>query len=165
MSKPLRRQDGRVLQAVLACAAAVVLPACAQGSQAASPAKGSAAIPNGVYVVTDTVKDWAAGNVVDPDFTTSIAFTTTLRDGRWHQTQSPNYADQGPFSGTYAVHGDQVVFVILKSGSGANLDTSAGAPETVRWSYFDGLLRFTIVNVADTVSKVIYTAHPWRKVR
>jgi hypothetical protein len=33
----------------------------------------------------------------------------------------------------------------------------------VRWSYFDGQLTFAIVDVADTGSRVIYTAHPWRK--
>ena len=38
-----------------------------------------------------------------------------------------------------------------------------GAPEKVRWSYFDGQLTFGIVDVADTGSRVIYTAHPWRK--
>ena len=37
-------------------------------------------------------------------------------------------------------------------------------PETVRWSYYDGQLTFAIVNVQDLSSRVIYTAHPWRKV-
>ena len=44
---------------------------------------------------------------------------------------------------------------------------AAGAlatPETVKWSYFNEQLRFRIVDVADSGSRVIYTAHPWRKV-
>ena len=86
-----------------------------------------------------------------------------MRNGHWYQTQSPNYPDQGPFSGTYTVHGDQVVFVMLKAG--VHGENNVTAPETVRWSYFDGLLRFTIVDVFDHGSRVLYSAHPWRKIR
>jgi TRAP-type transport system periplasmic protein len=141
------------------------LPAACRPTGAAnpaSPAKGSARIPNGVYVVTDTYKDWSAGGVINKDFKTAITYTTTMSNGRWYQTQSPNYPDQGPFSGTYSVRGDKVVFVMLKAG--AHGQNSIDAPEVVRWSYFDGQLRFAIVNVTDSGSKVLYTAHPWRKV-
>jgi TRAP-type C4-dicarboxylate transport system substrate-binding protein len=142
------------------------LPAVCRGlgsAQAGTPAKGGASIPNGVYVVTNTPADWAAGNVINDETGKPVTFTTTLRDGRWYQTQSPNYPDQGPFSGTYSVHGDKVVFVMLKAGVHGENDITA--PETVRWSYFDGLLRFTIVDVLDNGSKVLYAAHPWRKIR
>lgn len=70
---------------------------------------------------------------------------------------SPDYRDQGPVAGRYVVKGDEVTFDFN------NCPTGCGAPETVRWSYFDGQLTFAIVDVADTGSRVIYTAHPWRK--
>jgi hypothetical protein len=141
------------------------LPAACRGtgSTPGSPAKGSASIPNGVYVTTDTPEDFADGSVANGEQFKAVTYTTTLRDGRWYQTQKPNYPDQGPFSGTYSVHGDEVVFVMLRAGVHGENDIAA--PETVRWSYFDGLLRFTIVTVTDNGSKVLYTAHPWRKIR
>ena len=73
----------------------------------------------------------------------------------------PNFPDQGPFSGIYAVHGDEVVFTMQRAG--VHGENSITAPETVRWSYFDGLLRFAIVSVLDSGSRVLYAAHPWRK--
>jgi TRAP-type C4-dicarboxylate transport system substrate-binding protein len=137
-----------------ACTHAARPPAAAHGRQAK--------IPNGVYVTTDTVADWKANNVIGPDFRTAITFRTTLRNGRWYQTQTPNYPDQGPFNGTYTVAGDEVRFVMLHAGPEAG---GVGAPELVKWSYFNRQLRFRIVDVADTASVTIYTAHPWRKVR
>lgn len=130
--------------------------------QPGSAAKAAATIPNGVYVTTNTPKDWVAGDVINNETSVPVTFRTTLRDGRWYQTQTPNYPDQGPFSGTYTVHGDEVVFVMLRAG--VHGENSVTAPETVRWSYFDGLLRFTIVDVADHGSRVLYSAHPWRKI-
>jgi TRAP-type C4-dicarboxylate transport system substrate-binding protein len=141
------------------------LPAACRhtGSRPAAADQGAATIPNGVYVMTDTVADWLAGGVIGPDFKKDITYVTTMRNGRWYQTQTPNYPDQGPFSGTYTVHGDRVVFIMTKAG--AHGENSVAAPETVEWSYFDGKLRFQIVTVADSGSRVLYTAHPWRKVR
>lgn len=136
------------------------LPAdCTKPPPAPAAAKaGQAAIPNGVYVTKTTVADLRRGAAIGPDFNRDIVYRTTLRDGRWYQTQTPNYPDQGPFSGTYTVDGDEVRFVMLHA---------AGAlvtPETVKWSYFNKRLRFRIVDVADSASRVLYTAHPWRKV-
>jgi hypothetical protein len=118
----------------------------------------AATFPEGVYVTTDTVKDWERGDVTNPDFRTDITYRTTMRDGRWSQTQKPNYPDQGPFSGTYTVAGDTIRFVMTHAGG------ELTSPETVRWSYFNGRLRFTIVEVADSASRVLYAAHAWRKV-
>jgi TRAP-type C4-dicarboxylate transport system substrate-binding protein len=136
------------------------LPAdCRNPPPAALAAKpGQATIPNGVYVIKTTVADLRAGAAIGPDFNRDIVYRTTLRNGRWYQTQTPNYPDQGPFSGTYTIDGDEVRFVMLHA---------AGAlvtPETVKWSYFNKRLRFRIVDVADSASRVLYTAHPWRKV-
>ena len=75
-------------------------------------------------------------------------------------TQLPH---QGPFSGTYAVHGDQMTVVMLRAG--VHGQNTIDAPETVRWSYFDGKLTLNNLIVADVGSRVLYAAHPWRKLR
>jgi hypothetical protein len=120
--------------------------------------QGGGKIPPGTYVVTDTVADFQAGGQYGSDWEKDITFTWHLHaDGTWSATQSPDYPDQGPVSGRYIVKGDEVTFDFN------SCPTGCGAPEHVRWSYFDGQLTFGIVDVADTGSRVIYTAHPWRK--
>ena len=120
--------------------------------------QGGGKIPPGTYVVTDTVADFQAGGQYGDDWEKDITFTWHLHaDGTWSATQSPDYRDQGPVAGRYVVKGDEVTFDFN------NCPTGCGAPEIVRWSYFDGQLTFAIVDVADTGSRVIYTAHPWRK--
>ena len=78
---------------------------------------------------------------------------------RRHQPRDPvpRLQRPGPLTGHYVVKGDEVTFYWNPT------PTWVSAPETVRWSYFDGQLTFAIVDVADTASRVIYTAHPWRK--
>jgi TRAP-type C4-dicarboxylate transport system substrate-binding protein len=120
--------------------------------------QGGGKIPPGTYAVTDTVADFEAGGQYGSDWEKDTTFTWHLHaDGTWSETQSPDYRDQGPVAGRYVVKGDEVTFDFN------NCPTGCGAPETVRWSYFDGQLTFAIVDVADTGSRVIYTAHPWRK--
>jgi hypothetical protein len=121
--------------------------------------QGGGKIPAGTYVVTDTVADFQAGGQYGSDWEKDITFTTHLHaDGTLRQTQAPDYPDQGPLSGHYVVKGDEVTFFMSQPTS------NWSATEKVRWSYFDGQLTFAIVDVADTSSRVIYTAHPWRKV-
>jgi hypothetical protein len=121
--------------------------------------RGRGKIPPGTYVVTDTVSDFEAGGQYGSEWEKDITFTWHLHaDGTFYETQSPNYPDQGPVGGRYVVKGDEATFTFT------NCPTVCGAAETVRWSYFDGQLTFAIVDVADTGSRVIYTAHPWRKV-
>jgi TRAP-type C4-dicarboxylate transport system substrate-binding protein len=114
-------------------------------------------IPPGTYVTADTVADWQAGGQYGADWNTTVTFTWHLYpNGTVYQTQQPVQADQPFGRGRYVVHGDEVTFI---------WDAYMGlTPETVRWSYYDGQLTFAIVNVQDTASRVIYTAHPWRKV-
>jgi TRAP-type transport system periplasmic protein len=120
--------------------------------------QGGGKIPPGTYVVTDTVADFQAGGQYGDDWEKDITFTTYLHaDGTLRQTQAPDYPDQGPLSGHYVVKGDEVTFFLSQPTS------NWSATEKVRWSYFDGQLTFGIVDVADTGSRVIYTAHPWRK--
>jgi TRAP-type C4-dicarboxylate transport system substrate-binding protein len=128
----------------------------------ASPGAGPT-IPDGTYRVTDTAADWRAGDVINPDFQTRITFTFHIHDGRWSETQQPDYPDQGPTSGVYSVHGDHVTWIMLRAG--VDGDGQVVAPETVTWSYFNGQLRFRNVTVADYASRVIYAAHPWRRIR
>ena len=121
--------------------------------------QGGGKIPPGTYVTTDTVADLEAGGVYGNDWNKDITWTIVMRaDGTVSATQSPDYPDQGPLAGRYVVKGDEVTFTYTSCQSSGCL-----APETVRWSYFDGQLTFGIVDVADTGSRVIYTAHPWRK--
>jgi hypothetical protein len=96
------------------------------------------------------------GGQYGPDWNKPITWT-------WHQyatggvckTQKLNYPDQAFFRGRYVVHGDEVTFI---------WDHYTGsAPETVRWSYFGGQLTFSIISVQDTGARIIYSAHPWRK--
>jgi hypothetical protein len=49
--------------------------------------------------------------------------------------------------------------------AGSHGQNSVSAPETVQWSYFNGKLSFENLIVADPGSRVLYAAHPWRKIR
>jgi hypothetical protein len=110
-------------------------------------------IPPGVYVTTDTVADFRAGGQVGAEWNTAQTFTLTLyANGFVVQTQEP---DPGEATGNYVVNGDEVTFTWPGYGL---------TPETVRWSYLNGLLTFTVVDVQDGGSRIIYSAHPWRKV-
>jgi TRAP-type C4-dicarboxylate transport system substrate-binding protein len=147
----------RALPGAGAQATVTALPRACTDPAAAPPAPHATRVkfPEGVYVTTDSARDWLQGDVINPEFTTAITFRTRLKDGHWYQTQKPGFADQCPCSGTYTVTGDQIRFV---------WGDHSTTPETVKWSYFNRQLRFTLVEVADPSSKVIYTAHPWRKV-
>ena len=119
--------------------------------------QGGGKIPPGTYVTTDTVADFEAGGQYGSDWNKDITWTIVMRaDGTVRETQVPDYPDQGPATGHYVVKGDEVTFYVSQ-------ETGWSATETVRWSYFDGQLTFAIVNVSDTGSRVIYTAHPWHK--
>ncbi|HEY6892371.1 MAG TPA: TRAP transporter substrate-binding protein DctP [Solirubrobacter sp.] len=131
---------------------------CLAAGAGAPTAERVATIPDGVYVTTDTVADFRAEGVHGDDWNQAITFTTTLHDGRMRITQKPDYADQGPMTGTYTVDGDQVVFHYTAVTGGEWTDT-------VKWSYYDRALRFQVVLVTDGSARAQYIAHPWRKVR
>jgi TRAP-type C4-dicarboxylate transport system substrate-binding protein len=119
--------------------------------------QGGSKIPPGTYVTTTTVADLRAGGQYGDDWNKDITWTIRLyANGTTYWTQQPDYPDQPPGKGRYVLSGDEVTFV---------WDAYLGlSPEKVRWSYFDGQLTFAIVDVADTAGRVIYTAHPWRKI-
>ncbi|WP_028063387.1 TRAP transporter substrate-binding protein [Solirubrobacter soli] len=122
------------------------------------PAAKGPRFPEGVFVTRITEEDERRGNVTNEDMLQDLTIRTRMRDGRWYQTLDPNPPGQGPFSGTYTVDGDELTFVMLEANG------PVAAPETLRWSYFNGRLRFEIVEVADSAGRVMYAAHPWRKV-
>jgi TRAP-type C4-dicarboxylate transport system substrate-binding protein len=116
-----------------------------------------ASVPPGTYVTTDSVADFRAGGVYGADWNKPIIWTIHLHpNGTVYQTQQPDYPDQPFGRGRYVVKGDEATFIW------APIDELT--PETVRWSYFGGQLTFAIVHVQDTASRIVYTAHPWRKV-
>ena len=143
------------------CRVAGDAPSAAAIHQVLTPAtahQGGGKIPSGTYVVTDTVADFEAGGQYGSDWEKDITFTWHLHaDGTFYQTQVPDYPDQGPTSGRYVVKGDEVTFFFKPTPS------AVSAPQTVRWSYFDGQLTFAIVKVPDSAGRVGYIAHPWRK--
>jgi TRAP-type C4-dicarboxylate transport system substrate-binding protein len=122
---------------------------------ASSPAGPS--IPSGTYQVTVTKEEMAAAGQSGPDNQADIVFLWVLKDdGTFQETQRPDYPDQGPLSGRYAVRGDILTFTFDPSPTGSL------SPEVVRWSFFKGTLRFTVVAVQDPGSRLIYQK-PWRK--
>jgi hypothetical protein len=120
----------------------------------ASPSStGGATIPLGTYVTTDSVADFRAGGQLGADWNTPQTFTLSLyADGIVSQGQEPN---DGAEFGSYLVHGDEVTFTWSDSGL---------TPETVRWSYLNGMLTLKVVDVQDTAGRIMYATHPWRKV-
>jgi TRAP-type C4-dicarboxylate transport system substrate-binding protein len=115
---------------------------------------GGATIPPGAYVTTDTVADFRAAGLVGTDWSTAQTFTLNLYpDGIASETQEPDVGDE---FGSYVVRGDEVIFTWSPD--------IALTPQTVRWSYLNGLLTLTVVNVEDGGSRVIFSAHPWRKI-
>ena len=121
--------------------------------------QGGGKIPPGTYVVTDTVADFRAGGQFGDDWEKDITFTTHLHaDGTLSEPSPRTTRTRDLLKAATSSRADEVTFTYTTCQS-----SGCGAPEIVRWSYFDGQLTFAIVDVADTGSRVIYTAHPWRK--
>jgi TRAP-type C4-dicarboxylate transport system substrate-binding protein len=119
--------------------------------------KHGATIPPGTYVTTDTVADFRAGGQYGSDWNKPVTFTWRLYPNKtFIFTQRPAFPDTPAARGRCVMKGDEVTWIF-----DAYLEA---APVTMRWSYFDGQLTFTIVNVQDPGFRIISTAHPWRKV-
>ena len=103
-------------------------------------------------------QDFRRGDVTNPTLMEDITFRTRLRAGRWSQTLDPTCPSRDRSAGP-----TRSTATRLRS-SCSRPKSEVTAPETVRWSYFNGQLRFENVEVADFASRVLYTAHPWRKV-
>lgn len=137
-------------------------PGCGSAAHTPPAVYAGPKIPNGTYVSTDTAADFQKGGVFGPDWSKAITWTMKITRGHWYETQKPDYPDQGPLGGPLLYHKRNVTFVYVKQLPNS---TPTPAPETVRWSYFQGQLTFTIVNVADPGSRVSYIGHPWLKIR
>jgi C4-dicarboxylate-binding protein DctP len=125
------------------------MPACP--SKAPASATGNQTFPQGTYESRLTRADFRKGH--SP---WNLGFPTpwriVIRDGRWHTNEHP------PFAGRYFVRGDELTFLILTPPNHHNVR------EVVRWTYFRNQLTLRVVSVADSGSRVIYTARPWRRV-
>ena len=133
----------------------------AAGARSAEQTNDPATIPDGVYVTTTTRKDYQSRG--EYGWSAPVyEWTTRLQDGKWVMTVVPEFEDQvgdADGAGTYEVHDDEVTFHYTHPAVDAN------PPETWRWSFYQGRLTFEAVDVADLGSRIIHTAHPWRKVR
>jgi len=138
-----------------------LLPIPDDCTRPAAPATGGRAttIPNGTYRVRTTVQDLQRWGLYGPDWEKPILWTISLSNGRFHFSQQPDYPDGGPGSGTFTVHGDIARFRILKPAVDAN------PPWTARWSYYQGMLTWVPIDIADPGQRTIWGAHPWRRVR
>lgn len=123
---------------------------------------GQASIPNGTYKVRDTVADFERGGLYGKEWSVPVTFTTVLRNGRWRGWQKPDFGVEPVASGTYEVKGDLATFRIVKLRRPRVENTIP--PYTVRWSYYKGRLTWEPVDVSDAGHRVIYGAHPWKKV-
>ena len=131
--------------------------------------RGPARIPDGTYEVKVPHEEFqAVGADVPPFDRSDVTFWTMIRDGRFINTQKPTAPDQCATKptkahpacvGTVEIDGDTLTFRWEPP-----TPPPVPAPETVKWSYFDGELHFRPVDVADSVSRVIYS-HPWRRIR
>jgi C4-dicarboxylate-binding protein DctP len=130
--------------------AGATLRACPAQTPAKSATRNQT-FPQGTYESRLTPADFRKGlSPWNPGFPTP--WKIVIRDGRWHTNEHP------PFSGRYSVRGDELTFLILTPPNHHNVR------EVVRWTYFRNQLTLRVVSVADSGSRVIYTAHPWRRV-
>jgi TRAP-type C4-dicarboxylate transport system substrate-binding protein len=128
---------------------AASLPACSHTET--GTAKTRPPFPEGTFETRLTKADFVAGGTTaDEDLPSP--FRVTIHDGRFRTNEHP------PFEGRALVHGDKVTFVIDRP------QENEGQRETLKWSYYRGKLTYQVVDVADAGSRVIYTAHPWRRV-
>jgi TRAP-type C4-dicarboxylate transport system substrate-binding protein len=116
---------------------------------------GAATIPNGIYRVTDTVADFERWGQYGDEWERPLTSTTELKDGRWRHWEKPAYGVP-LVGGTYRVKGDLVTFTWVPENE--------IPPFTMRWSYYKGQLTWEPVDVGDLGLKIIFAAHPWKKV-
>jgi hypothetical protein len=133
-------------------AAAVCLATFILGAEVshATPARTSATFPTGTFLTKITVKDLVAAGLSRSDAhweTLTFRSNGTFRDVWFHPTQ-PN---QEPLNGHYIVKGNTLRLI--------------PTPDSVRWSYANGRLTFSIIKVPDPPARLTYTAHPWQKIK
>jgi TRAP-type C4-dicarboxylate transport system substrate-binding protein len=136
------------IEALGASAPVSPLPQCPEAQQQTT---ASVRFPEGRFASRITAADFEAGGAGDQgNFPTP--FVVTMRDGRWKTNENP------AFGGHYTVRGDELTFAVEQPAD------AAGHSDTLRWSYYRRQLTLKVVDVADAGSRVIWTAHPWRRV-
>lgn len=132
--------------------------AAASASPTATPKPAANAFPLGTFEFMVTKQEWIAGGVDNDLSTADITFTFHFNpDGTFTESQVPDFPDQGSFEGTWKTDGDR-----LTTRGHSVLDPATEYVETTTWSYFRGELHFTVVDVADSSARVMYSK-PWRK--
>ena len=109
----------------------------------------------GTYEETVTSDQFATAGLVGTDFAVDINYTWVLRpDGTFLETQEPDYPDQGPQRGRYVVDDDRLLMTYGPDGL---------PPERAHWSFYDGTLTFTEIEVEDPGAGPLYE-QPWHKI-
>jgi hypothetical protein len=88
------------------------------------------------------------GGHMDPNF--PHPWVITMRRGRWKTNEHP------AFGGVYVLRGNRITFVVKYPAD------ALGTRQTLRWTYGNRRLRFTIVSGVEGGDQAIYLAHPWR---
>ncbi len=132
---------------------------CTKPAPRITSTAGTATIPNGTYEVHDTVADFERWGQYGDEWEVPITFTTTLQNGRWRHWQKPGFGIDGLLHGTFRTEGDIAYFKAVGS-LGAEL-----APWSARWSYFKGELTFEPLEIPDLGLRIIFGAHPWKRIR
>lgn len=115
-------------------------------------------IPSGTYQERVTAEQFAAAGLNGPDFAEDITYTWVLHpDGSLDETQDPDYPDQGRQSGRYIVDGYQWTATYDPGPTGTL------PPERAHWSYYEGVLTFTKIEVQDPGALPLYQ-RPWHKI-
>jgi hypothetical protein len=90
-----------------------------------------------------------------PVFARDVVYTWLFRpDGTFAETQEPDYPDKG----RYTVDGHRLTMTYVLGPDGIPLPT-----ERARWSFHDGTLTFSYIEVQDTGATPLYE-QPWRKI-
>lgn len=124
-------------------------------SRPAAATRAAAKIPNGIYRVTDTVADFERWGQFGDEWERPLTSTTELKNGRWRHWEKPAYGVP-VVGGTYRIKGDLVTFTWVPENE--------IPPFTMRWSYYKGQLTWEPVDVGDLGLKIIFAAHPWKKI-
>ena len=117
----------------------------------------SVAVPTGTFTTSISNADLAAGHVTGSAVAASRGtYTLQLQTGgRWTmKNTAPGHLINPPQGGTYRVTGSSVAFT----------NVFTGGTFTARLALRAGALRFTILKASRPELRVVFGAHPWRKI-